>query len=315
LYAERDYAVSNEKTAVKSLWSSRLFFIIKILKMNNLKQMFCGLHDILDSNIILNNVNTSVMDSKSTTRFSNRVEDYVKYRPGYPKEIVKYLETGFGLKQGSTIADIGSGTGISSELFLNHGYKVIGVEPNKEMRDKSEELLGKNPAFSAVNGNSDDTNLDAQSVDAIIAGQAFHWFDRKKASVEFRRILKPKGFIALIWNERLTTSDFEKEYDVLIVKHSTDYVQVDHRNIDIDKISEFFNGAPIEQEIFGNQQIFDFNGLEGRLLSSSYVPSKGDAGYQAMSDDLKVLFDQYQENGVIRINYATKVFVGRVSEF
>lgn len=251
------------------------------------------------------------MPQNSTTRFSNRVEDYVTYRPGYPEEIVHFLEDIYDLKKGDLIADIGSGTGISSELFLRKGYRVTGVEPNREMREKSVSLLGSDPGFNAVDGTAEATGLPDGSVDAIIAGQAFHWFDRDKARREITRILKPDGLVALIWNERLTTSDFEAEYDQLIVRHGNDYVKVDHRNIDLDKISAFFEPQVVELKIFPNHQDFDFCGLEGRLLSSSYMPAKNDSGYKAMSADLKALFDRYQKNSTIRINYDTKVFVGK----
>lgn len=251
------------------------------------------------------------MAQNNTTRFSNRVADYVNYRPGYPQEIIGFLENEYDLKKGDLIADVGSGTGILSEIFLKRGYRVTGVEPNKEMRGKSVELLGGDPGFTAVDGTAENTGLTDSRVDAIIAGQAFHWFDRDRAREEFTRILRPDGLVALIWNERLTTSEFEKEYDQLIIKHATDYVKVDHRNIDLESIEAFFSPAPVTLKIFYNYQDFDFNGLEGRLLSSSYMPSRNDPGYEAMSADLRTLFDRYQEDGVIRINYDTKVFVGR----
>ncbi len=251
------------------------------------------------------------MAQNNTTRFSNRVADYVNYRPGYPQEITGFLENEYDLKKGDLIADIGSGTGISSELFLKRGYRVTGVEPNKEMRGKSVELLGGDPGFTAVDGTAENTGLADSSVDAIIAGQAFHWFDRDRARQEFTRILKPGGIVALIWNERLTTSEFEKEYDELIIRHGTDYVKVDHRNIDQKSIEAFFAPAYVILKVFYNYQDFDFNGLEGRLLSSSYMPTKDKPGYEAMSADLRTLFGRYQENGMIRINYDTKVFAGK----
>lgn len=251
------------------------------------------------------------MKQNNTTRFSNRVDDYVTYRPGYPEALVGFLENEYGLKPGSLLADIGSGTGISSALFLRKGYRVIGVEPNTEMREKSEELLGSDPAFTAVDGTAEQTGLAGASIDALIAGQAFHWFDRNKTREEFTRILKPGGLVALIWNERLTASDFERDYDQLIIRHGKDYVQVDHRNIDLDKIEAFFHPDPVTLTVFPNHQDFDFPGLEGRLLSSSYMPAKNEPGYKAMSADLKALFDQYQQHGRIRINYDTKVFAGR----
>ncbi|MBO9631849.1 MAG: class I SAM-dependent methyltransferase [Chitinophagaceae bacterium] len=246
----------------------------------------------------------------STKRFSNRVEDYVKYRPHYPREIVSFLADRYDLSNDKLIADIGAGTGISSHPFLEEGYRVIAVEPNKEMLDKAIELLSVYPEFSSVPGTAEKTTLKAHSVDAIIAGQAFHWFDRDKAKIEFRRILKKAGVLAIIWNERLIESPFEVEYDALIVKHASDYVKVDHRNIKMEDMVRFFDPAPVELNVFSNKQVFDLEGLKGRLLSSSYMPAKGDKGYDEMIDDLQLLFDRFKENELIVINYATRVYSG-----
>jgi SAM-dependent methyltransferase len=252
------------------------------------------------------------MPQDNTKRFSNRVEDYVKYRPHYPAEIIPFLQSAYGLSTDKLIADIGAGTGISTELFLDAGYRVIAVEPNTEMREKAIELLGDKPGFEAQDGTAEDTGLDSGSVDAIVAAQAFHWFDREQVKAEFQRILKPGGLVVLIWNERLTASAFEKEYDELIIRHGKDYRKVDHRNIDTEKIKSFFAPLPCGLKIFPNQQLFDFEGLQGRLLSSSYMPSADDEGYEAMVADLRALFDKYPEGGMIRISYETKVYVGRV---
>lgn len=248
----------------------------------------------------------------STKRFSNRVEDYVKYRPHYPKEVVAYIRDHYGLAADSIIADIGAGTGISAELFLKEGYRVIAVEPNREMRDKSIALLDQYPGFAAVDGSAENTRLENESMDMVLAGQAFHWFDRAKAKQEFRRILKPGGIVALLWNERLTASDFEKAYDRFIIHHGKDYVQVDHRNISEEDIAAFFSPSPSALSVFPNSQLFDREGLRGRLLSSSYMPARDEDGYAAMVADLDVLFDKYQQGGKITIHYDTKLFAGKL---
>lgn len=248
----------------------------------------------------------------STKRFSNRVEEYVKYRPDYPVAVIDYLQQHHGLTTDKLIADIGAGTGISTVLLLKAGYEVFAVEPNEPMLSKAVELLGTYPGFHAVKGTAEETNLPSQSVDVIVAGQAFHWFDRDKCKPEFKRILRNDGLVVLMWNERKTASAFEVEYDALIVQHAIDYVKVDHRNIDDEKMSAFFSPAPFQLEIFPNKQVFDFNGLKGRLQSSSYVPSGDDARFPAMIDDLQLLFNKYQENGFITIHYDTKVYTSRL---
>jgi ubiquinone/menaquinone biosynthesis C-methylase UbiE len=238
------------------------------------------------------------------------VDDYVKYRPGYPKEMLQYLQESLNITTDKQIADIGSGTGISSAYFLEEGYTVMGIEPNKEMRNKSIDLLDDYIEFTAVNGSAEDTTLREHSVDVIISGQAFHWFDKEKARVEFKRILKEPKTVVLFWNERLMQSAFEIDYDALIVRHATDYVKVDHRFTDLKSIQKFFYPGTCELKEFSNHQLFEYEGLKGRLLSSSYMPQKGQAGYEAMVADLEQLFQHYQQDNAVRINYVTKVYAG-----
>lgn len=252
------------------------------------------------------------MAKDNTKRFSNRIEDYVKYRPHYPVDIISYLQQQFNLSTDKQIADIGAGTGISSALFLHAGYSVIAVEPNKEMREKAIELLSNAPRFIAVNGTAEQTTLQDNSIDAIIAGQAFHWFDVVATKKEFKRIVKDNGLVVLIWNERLANSPFEKEYDELIKNHGKDYVDVGHRNIDDANIGAFFSPEPFHYKTFANKQVFDLEGLKGRLQSSSYMPAKGEEGYDAMIAALHELFQKFEEKGSIAINYITKVYVGKM---
>ena len=248
----------------------------------------------------------------SKERFSNRVADYVKYRPGYPPGIVDFLQEKYKLDIGRVIADVGAGTGISTELFLKAGYSVIAIEPNEEMREKAVELLGMYKGLKVMGGAAEQTGLENESVNAIVCGQAFHWFDMVKTKVEFKRILKQEGIVVLIWNERKTVSAFEKDYDELIVKHAKDYVKVDHRNISMEHITAFYSPQECELKVFENSQTFNYDGLEGRLLSSSYMPQRDEDGYTAMAEDLKMLFDKYEVDGTVTIYYDTKVYVGRL---
>lgn len=244
----------------------------------------------------------------NTTRFSNRVENYVKYRPGYPKAIIEYLCTKYNLSAGKIIADIGAGTGISSRLFLDEGYQIIAIEPNKQMREKCIALLSTYSDFEMRSGTAENTMLEDNSVDAIICAQAFHWFNNDNTKAEFKRILKPDGIVILIWNERRAASGFEKDYDKLIIRNGKDYVKVDHRNIDEHALQAFFSPYRVSLKTFDNHQVFDFEGLKGRLLSSSYMPTEMDEGYDKMITELKELFQKYQQDGLIQINYDTRVY-------
>jgi len=246
--------------------------------------------------------------TSTVERFLNRVANYARYRPGYPPDMLEFFKDQLGLKPDSVIADIGSGTGLSSKPFLENGNVVYGVEPNAGMRAAAEGSLKGFPSFRSVDGTANETNLDNGSIDFIIAAQAFHWFDPEPTCVEFKRILKPNGYVALIWNERqLDSTPFLLEYEELLLKFATDYEKVRHENINQEKLSSFFQKS-FQKRTFANHQIHDFEGLKGRVLSSSYMPAEGDESYESMIDELQALFAKHAEDGKITILYDTNVF-------
>lgn len=244
-------------------------------------------------------------------RFSNRVENYVKYRPSYPKEMLDVFRDEMNLQKDSVFADIGSGTGISSKIFLENGNTVFGVEPNKAMREAAEVFLKDFPKFESVDGTAENTNLTDNSVDFVIAAQAFHWFDWEKTRAEFKRILRANGFVALIWNEReLDTNDFLRGYENFLKKYGTDYEKVRHDQLDEKKLKDFFQ-TDFFVKTFQNSQTLDFAGLKGRMLSSSYMPAETDSRFEPMVNELQRLFDKYSENGKIQVLYQTNIFYTR----
>lgn len=248
----------------------------------------------------------------SVKRFTNRVENYVKYRPHYPKEVLELFRTEMNLKKSSLIADVGSGTGISAKLFLENDNIVFGIEPNEAMRDAAEKFLEEFPNFKSVDGTAENTKLPEESVDFVIAAQAFHWFDREKTRREFRRILKAKGFIALIWNERqLDTTPFLREYEQLLIEFGSDYEKIRHDNIDKKILQDFFQ-TEFSSKTFQNRQTVDFEGLRGRAVSSSYMPDETDSRFEPMITELKRLFDKYAENGKIQILYDANVHYSQI---
>ena len=248
----------------------------------------------------------------STQRFSSRVENYVRYRPGYPKEIIGALTQDCGLRPESVVADIGSGTGLLTELFLQNGNRVFAVEPNPEMRVAGERLMSGSPNFTSVDGTAESTGLPDAAVDLVTAGQAFHWFNRPRFHSECLRILRPNGAIALIWNDRLTdTIPFLEAYEQFLHEFANDYAQVDHKQIDLPVLTEFFGHEPLRR-VFPNFQQFDLAALRGRVLSSSYMPEAGQPRYAPMLEALQRLFDTYQHQGQVRIEYRTVLFTGRL---
>jgi SAM-dependent methyltransferase len=251
---------------------------------------------------------------KTTERFSDRVENYVKYRPGYPAEVLNRLRDAGVLTQDAVIADIGSGTGISSWLYLENGFEVFGVEPNAEMRKAAEAYLSAYKKFHSVNGTAEHTTLEDRSVNFILAGQAFHWFDAEKAKTEFKRILQPGGKVVLVWNDRRTDStDFLKAYEDLLQFFGTDYKKVNHKNIDEKVFDSFWGEGKWNSFTVENFQDFTFEALKGRLFSSSYVPAEDHPDSAFMVNVLKKAFTRYQENGLVRFEYDTRVYYGELS--
>jgi SAM-dependent methyltransferase len=251
--------------------------------------------------------------SDSTRRFSSRVDNYVKYRPPYPPEVVALLAAKCGLTPNTLVADIGAGTGLLAELFLKGGYRVFGVEPNREMREAGERLLADYPQYTGIDGTAEATTLGDHSADIITAGQAFHWFDRTKARAEFARILRPGGWVALVWNERRVDSTlFLQAYEQLLRSYSSEYETLNHRQIDQATIAAFFEPGTFALQSFVNTQIFDFEGVKGRLLSSSYTPEPGQPTYQPMLDELAAIFQQYQVDDAVAFEYDTKVYYGQL---
>lgn len=254
--------------------------------------------------------NGAVLDP--TKRFSKRVENYLKYRPSYPPEIIPLLERECGLTPQSIIADVGSGTGLLTELFLKNGNQVYGVEPNIDMRVAGERVLAKYSNFISLNGAAEETTLPDNSIDLVVAGQAFHWFDRDKAKVEFKRILKPGGWVVLIWNGfRLETSALVRGYQEIVLRHGTDYKEV-KREIDGLEVESFFSPAPCHSARFSFKQVFDFEGLKGRLMSASYAPEPSHPVFEEMIRDLRTVFDANSRNGTVDFDYETEVYYGQL---
>ena len=251
-------------------------------------------------------------DSKQ--RFSNRVEDYVRCRPGYPAAVLDVLCEECGLRPESVVADIGSGTGLLAQMFLENGNLVYGVEPNAAMREAGEQWLEKYPHFCSVAGSAEATTLPDASVDFVVVGQAFHWFDREAARSEFVRILKPGGSVALLWNERdVEATPFMSEYELLLRCYGTDYSTVQHTYSEQAGLDKFYAPSEVETREFENQQHVDLDGLKGRLMSASYAPPAGDPRHEPMMKDLGGLFAKHQVDGRVTILYRTRVYWGHLA--
>ena len=246
-------------------------------------------------------------------RFSDRAQDYAKYRPHYSPEVVQALQEACGLLPQHLIADVGCGPGLLAEIFLDNGNRVIGVEPNREMRVAGEDYLAAYPNFSMVDGSAEATTLPDASVDFVVAGQAFHWFKPAETRTEFARILKPGGWAVLVWHDRnVDSTPFLRAYEAFVRRHSIDYEQVTHKYLaSYAALESFFAPNPMKLIQQHNQQRLDFDGLRGRLLSSSYIPKSGDR-YEAMERDLPRLFSSHAAAERVVLQYDTKIYFGHL---
>lgn len=244
-------------------------------------------------------------------RFSNRAADYARYRPGYPHEVLEVLRCWCSVKPEYAVADIGSGTGLLSKLFLENGNRVFGVEPNPEMRAAGQEFLSPYPRFTSVAGSAEATTLPSESVDLVAAAQAFHWFEVAPTRREFQRILKPKGRVTILWNERLLEeSPFLCDYESLLRRFGTDYARVHESYPRAEQMLLFFGANEFTSHSLPHAQEFDFDGLCGRLRSSSYAPAPDHPQFAPMMEELQRLFVVHQQNGVVRMEYRTRIYTG-----
>ncbi len=248
-----------------------------------------------------------------TQQFDGRAENYSSFRPSYPPEVISTITSVCGLEPGSSVADIGSGTGIFSKLLLDAGFNVSAVEPNDQMRSAAEDSLHSRPGYRSVAGTAEATTLHDHSMDVITAAQAFHWFDPEPTKVEFRRILKPNRHVALIWNHWDTDSPFLKGYRAAFRELVPEYSNVVRMRLADDDFSDFLDVGPVQFFQMPNPKLLDFDGLIGRMQSSSYAPKQDEPLYAPLVERLRNLFDAHQQNGRVSFDYLTQLYIGRLA--
>lgn len=249
-----------------------------------------------------------MLDSKE--RFTPCVEHYVKHRPSYPVQAIDCLMEACGLAPGMAAADIGAGTGKLTGLLLQRGLHVSAVEPNEAMRSAAEQAFAGTPGFTSVAASAEEIGLPASAFDAVTAAQAFHWFDRARFKAECQRILRPGGHVALLWNRRDTEDPFMAQYEAIIEQYHGDRPNQAMKQIDRAVFDDFFTTYGIDH--FSSAQVFDYDGLAGRALSSSYAPRPGHPAYEPLLTALRNLFEQNENNGQIPFVYCSEVVVGIV---
>jgi SAM-dependent methyltransferase len=273
----------------------------------------------------------------STPRFTRRVENYIKYRPRYPQAIIDLLRKECHLTPQAIIADIGSGTGLLTELFLNHGNRVFGIEPDPDMQAAAAYLLQGHPHFTSIAATAEATSLTAHSIDMVTAGQAFHWFDPQRARSEFLRILVPGGWVVLVWNVQKTTGTpflaaLEQFWQTYLTREGLQGVatgqalttllqqtrpvyawRLNPERADQELLSPFFRPVGYNMKTFENPLVCDFEGLKGRVLSGGSAPSTEHPRYTEMLEALEAIFQVYQVNGTVTIEQETRVCYGQLS--
>lgn len=252
-------------------------------------------------------------DLKNTERFSNRVDNYVKYRPGYSAELLDYVYSETGVSQDSVIADFGSGTGIFTKMLLDKGSRVYAVEPNEKMRLAAQNSLSNYDGFYSVDGAAENSGILESSIDFVTCAQSFHWFDRDASKKEFRRILKPEGKVLLIWYRMFTEgSGFMKGYEEIHYSFPGRGAVTDHRNIGNEEMKDFFRDSIFNTKSFSFGHKLDFEGLKGRALSSSHAPSPGDENFASTMEKLSKLYLKHQVNNEVEFLYRTDLYWGKV---
>lgn len=254
--------------------------------------------------------------SEGIKMFGPLAEDYAKFRPGYPAEMLDTLVSMCGLAHDWVIADIGSGTGNLARLFLRNDYQVTTVEPCPEMRSAGERLLAEYTGFRSLEGTAECIPLDAQSVDLITVGQALHWFDVDRARAEFQRILRPSGWVAVAWNDRHPDSnDFTREYST-ITHNSKYYLQsrISSAPTLSDGLDRLFAGIEFRSADFPHTKRFDLEGLLGRARSSGFIPQSGMPDHEELTSQLTDLFTRYNHDGFVEFHYVARLHYGRLVE-
>ena len=247
----------------------------------------------------------------NTDKFSGKAEIYDKSRPDYSTGLIEYLSEKFDTN--TSIADIGSGTGKLAKEFLKRDCKVFCVEPNKDMRTLAEKILSEYNGFVSVNGTDTNTNLTDNSVDLITVAQAFHWFDVDGFKTECQRILKPNGMVAIVYNHRVTGSDFVNENAEICKKFCPNFKGFSNKfSAEAMAKIDFLFDNEYKTIHFANNLIYSKDLFIERMLSASYSPTQNDLNFNEYVTALENLFDKYSENGVLILPNETIAYVGTV---
>ena len=254
--------------------------------------------------------------SQYTERFSGRVQAYLAYRPRFPRGIVPFLREHRALPEGAVVADVGAGTGMLAEIFLEAGHRVIAVEPNGEMLEACRELAGQEPALEVVQGSAESTTLPKASVDLIAVGRAMHWFDWPRAHREFQRILRADGWVLLASNGHSDSgSPISNRLSEIFRKSRTDSAGVDTTRGFEERLQGFLDTSTWHRMTLQHSMTVDFPTLLGYAESLSAIPRPGERGYDGMVAELRAVFEEYQRDWMLKTPLTCNLHLGRLRDF
>ena len=246
-------------------------------------------------------------------KFTNKVNDYVKFRPSYPKEFIDYLHITLGMSGESVVADVGAGTGILTKLISPISGTVFAVEPNKNMRTACIEYCEGLGNITCVDGSAENTKLKDNCLDFITVAQAFHWFDADKTKMEFKRILKPTGKVILVWNSRVPENEMHMENDEICRRLCPEFKGFSGSSkAEDERYISFFENSECERTIFKNDRVLTLDQFIGGSLSASYSPNVDDLQYDDFVGSLKNLFHKYSVNGKLLVPNNTRSYAGLI---
>jgi SAM-dependent methyltransferase len=246
-----------------------------------------------------------------TQRFTGLADTYAHHRPEYPREAIDHIAQLADLKPGDRVADVGCGTGISTRILAARGWRVVGIEPNDDMRWRAERDSAEPACIEYISAAAEATGLTTESVALVIAAQAFHWFQPLSALEEFHRILAPAGVVALVWNERDEFDPFTKAYGDVLRRHPEALEQESRRRIAYRPLfdSPLFVEARLDS--FPNHQTLIQERLIGRAFSSSYAPKPGTAHHDVWTTGICSVFERFAVEGNVVLRYMTLVYTAR----
>lgn len=243
--------------------------------------------------------------------FSTKVADYSASRPDYPEPLFERLSAACELSADAVIADIGAGTGLLTQGLLQRGYQVIAVEPNAAMRQACDHFLGKFSGYRSVEGSAESIPLEASSVDLITAAQAFHWFEIEKARTECLRVLRPKGKVALIWNDRVFEDPLHVELDTIFAEFGGAKRAALVAHAKGTDVLRFFGLTTPMEFSWPHEHLLVEEGLASLVFSRSYMPERNSPAGKEVRFRVYEVFSRFAKAGVLAVRYRTIAKAGR----